>query len=50
MKREEIEIVWNLDAMVEGLRIAADSPRDQVAITRQRLFEAAEVIEAFRRG
>lgn len=37
---------WDVAAMVAGLRAAADSPRDQVAITRQRLVEAADALEA----
>lgn len=36
---------WDFESMIEGLRIAADSPKDQVAITRQRLIEAAYAIE-----
>lgn len=36
---------WDFKGMIEGLRAAADSPRDQVAITRQRLVEAADAIE-----
>ena len=37
---------WDVTAMVAGLRDAADSPRDQVAIARQRLVEAADALEA----
>lgn len=36
---------WDFKGMIEGLRAAADSPRDQVAITRYRLVEAADAIE-----
>lgn len=39
---------WDIAGMVAGLRAAADSPRDQVAITRQRLVEAAEALEISR--
>lgn len=41
---------WDIDAMIEGLRSAADSPKGQVAIARQRLVEAAEAIEALAAG
>ena len=41
---------WDVDGMIEGLRSAADSPKDQVAITRQRLLEAAEAIETLTAG
>lgn len=36
---------WDFESMIEGLRNAANSPKDQVAITRQRLVEAADAIE-----
>lgn len=37
---------WDLGGMIQGLRDAADSHKDQVAITRQRLVEAADALEA----
>lgn len=36
---------WDFEGMIEGLRTAANSPKDQVAITRQRLIEAAFALE-----
>lgn len=36
---------WDVEGILAGLRIAADSPRNEVAITRQRIVEAADALE-----